>query len=74
MVLEDGTPSKWARKGAVEEMIARCPTDEEVKRRIHGEFTKRENMIFPSLLFREKNVIAPHVFTLKVGKLLLELM
>jgi hypothetical protein len=44
---EDGTPSHWT-DAKIKRAIAKCPTENEVKRRILGRFVKTEGLMFPS--------------------------
>ncbi len=50
-------PSRWTNK-RIEEIIAECPTDADVQRRVFGRFIKSENLRFESFDL-DRNMMAP---------------
>jgi hypothetical protein len=55
---EDGTPSHWTPE-KIKRVIAKCPTDSDVQRRVFGRFVKSEGLMFPSFDY-DRNTVDYH--------------
>ena len=54
MYYEDGTKSHWTKE-KIDELIASCPTEQEVQKRVYGRIVKTEGLRYPSFS-RARNV------------------